>query len=87
MPARHTRNSQNVLPVTRVIQSTSGETTLRKHCRPSMINFSNDAPDFPSVECTGTRAVAPPISASNDAAVQGRFVRISARPFQLLRLG
>jgi hypothetical protein len=51
-----------------------GRDHLEKQGRPLMISFSKDAPDFASVECTGTRSVAPWSSASSDCAVQGRFV-------------
>src|SRR4029077_10458965 len=70
-----------LLPVTRMIQSSWADTSLRKHRRPSMINFSNDAPDFASLECAGTRSVAPRSRACSDGAVQGRSWLTSTRPF------
>ena len=48
-PARQTCHSQCVvLPVTRMIQSASAESTLRKYGRPSMRSRSNVAPDLAS---------------------------------------
>src|SRR6187200_2089287 len=67
-----------------MIQSSSADTSLRKHSRPSIISFSNDAPDLASLECTGTRSVAPRSRASRDG-VHGNFPSTSARPFLQIR--
>src|SRR3954471_21560090 len=77
MPARQTWNSQFVvLPVTRMIQSSSAVSTLRKHACPSRRSVSNLAPDFASDDRTATRSVAPATSSSSEAATSGAAISV-----------
>ena len=71
-PASQTVSSQwVVLPVTRMIQSASADSTLRKYPRPSIRRRSNVAPDRASAGRSSSRSVAPATSSSSDPATRG----------------
>src|SRR4051812_17731848 len=78
MPACHTLNSQlEVLPVVRMIQSDSDESSFKKCGRPSMVSRSNVAPDLESSVLTAMRFVAPAVSSAIDPATHGAGVSVN----------